>query len=254
MTITPDHINTLITIVRAANTAILAVYHSDFAVQIKDDHSPLTQADKAAHAIIMSGLGSLTPDIPVVSEEGDAAFNRQAVTSQRFWLVDPLDGTREFVARSGQFCVAIALIEDGVPTFGMFSIPTTDTLYYGGQAGSFKKVANEAPIQLHVSSTKTGVVLGSRIDTDGPTADYIAQHFDGYKLKSYGSMLKYGMIAEGLADVYPCIDRPLKLWDVAAGQAVIEGAGGVVTRPDGSQLLYNNPTLLAGDFVARSSV
>lgn len=249
-----DYISNLIDVVRTANQAILDVYHSDFNVEIKSDHSPLTLADKASHKIIMARLNELTPNIPVISEEGDEQFNKQSVMSDTFWLVDPLDGTREFVARSGQFCVAIALIQNGRPQFGMFSVPTMDTIYYGGiNMGSFKKTRDQTTEQIHVSHERTGIVLGSRMDQGGPTGEYIAIHYSDYELQSIGSMLKYALIAEGGADAYPCIDRPLKLWDVASGQAVIEGAGGYVTRPDGSAIDYRNSTLLAGDFVARSN-
>jgi 3'(2'), 5'-bisphosphate nucleotidase len=248
-----DNIDRLLTIVHDANEAVLAVYHSDFNVEIKQDHSPLTQADKASHVIVMDGLRSLTPDIPVVSEEGDREYNEQTVTADKFWLVDPLDGTREFVARNGQFCVAMALIEGGVPTFGMFSIPTMNVVYYGGKAIGSYKIVNDATEAIHVSAQPTNIVLGSRIDTGGPTGEYITRHYGGYELQSYGSMLKFGMIAEGKADAYPCVQRPLKLWDIAAGQALLEGAGGSLMRPDGTPVDYNNPTLLAGDFVASSN-
>lgn len=250
-----QYVDELLTIIAKANAAILDVYHSPFAVEMKADHSPLTQADKQSHTIITNELARLTPDIPVISEEGSQEQNEQAVLADTFWLVDPLDGTREFVARTGQFCVAIALIDKGLPVFGMFSIPTEDIVYYGGKSrGAYKQNGNGIAEAIYAAHSRTGIVLASRIDQGGATADYIAQHFAGDEVRAYGSMLKHGMIAEGKADAYPCIDRPLKLWDLAAGQAVIEGAGGVVTRPDGSQIHYNNPTLLVGDFVARSSV
>ena len=248
-----EHLDALLTIVRQADQAIMNVYSTDFAViEIKqEDSSPLTQADLASNEILTKGLAELFPDIPVVSEEGDKEFNKQTVQGDMFWLADPLDGTREFVARSGQFCVALALIVDGKPQFGLFSIPTTGTVYYGGAAmGSYRKVGDGAPESIQVTTNPTKVVLGSRIDKGGATADYITEYYADYELGSMGSMLKYALIAEGKADVYPCIDRPLKLWDVASGQAVIEGAGGKLTRPDGSAVDYHNQTLLAGDFVA----
>ncbi len=249
------YLNDLLVMVARANVAILDVYHSRFAVEIKSDHSPLTQADKSSHAIITAELARITPGIPVVSEEGNQEFNSQAVLADTFWLVDPLDGTREFVARTGQFCAAIALIDRAVPVFGMFSIPTEDTIYYGGKSlGAYKKIGDAVAQPIYAAHSHMGIVLASRMDQGGATAEYIAQHFGSDELLAYGSMLKYGMIAEGKADAYPCIDRPLKLWDLAAGQAVIEGAGGSVTRPNGSQINYNNSTLLVGDFVARSTV
>ena len=248
-----EHLDDLLALVRRADRAIMDIYGTDFAVvEMKsEDNSPLTQADLASNEIITKGLAELFPDIPVVSEEGDKEQNKQTVQGGTFWLVDPLDGTREFVARSGQFCVAIALIVEGRPQFGLFSIPTTNTVYYGGpDMGSYRKVGDDAPEPIRVATTPTNIVLGSRIDQGGPAADYITEHYSDHELVSIGSMLKYALIAEGKADVYPCIGRPLKLWDVASGQAVIEGAGGTVTRPDGSPIDYHNQTLLAGDFIA----
>ena len=250
-----ENLDNVVALVRRADRAIMDIYGTDFAVveHKQEDNSPLTQADLASNEILIAGLTELFPGIPIVSEEGDKEFNVQTVQSDTFWLVDPLDGTREFVARSGQFCVALALIVDSKPQFGLFSIPSTNTVYYGGAGmGSYRKEGDSAPEPIHVTSVPTKVVLGSRMDKGGATAEYIAEHYSDYELASMGSMLKYALIAEGKADVYPCIDRPLKLWDVASGQAVIEGAGGTLTRPDGSPVDYHNQTLLAGDFVAKA--
>lgn len=250
-----DNLDNLLALVHRADRAIMDIYSTDFAVvEIKaEDNSPLTQADLTSNDILTKGLTELFPDIPIVSEEGDKELNKQTVHGDIFWLVDPLDGTREFVARSGQFCIALALIVDGKPQFGLFSIPATGTVYYGGTGmGSYRKVGDGVAELIQVTAIPTKVVLGSRIDQGGATADYITEHYADYEMASMGSMLKYALIAEGKADVYPCIDRPLKLWDVASGQAVIEGAGGTLKRPDGSPVDYHNQTLLAGDFVAKA--
>ena len=240
-----------------ASRAIMDVYETHFAVEIKDDNSPLTMADRASHDIIVPRLGLILPGVPVISEEdGD---ERRDLTQQilktepAYFVVDPLDGTREFVAKTGQFCPGFALIVEGKPYFGMYAVPTQGVIYYGGPTiGSYKKVGDNPPERLQVSTKSTGVVLASRIDKGGPTAEYVTEHYSGYEVASIGSMMKFGLLAEGKADAYPCIDRPLKLWDLASGHAIIEGAGGIVTRPDGTEIDYRNSTLLAGDFVARA--
>ncbi|MFZ2545224.1 MAG: 3'(2'),5'-bisphosphate nucleotidase CysQ [Candidatus Saccharimonadales bacterium] len=249
------HLDELIAIIHDADKAIMEVYDTHSAVvEMKADNTPLTQADMSSHAILSSGLDELFPDIPIISEEGDQEQNSRMVKDEMFWLVDPLDGTREFVARSGQFCVCVGLIVNGKPYFGIVSVPALGVIYYGGATmGSYKKVGDQPPEIIHVSDHHLGIVLGSRMDKGGPTYDYIADNFAYSEIQSFGSMLKFTMIAEGLADVYPCIQRPLHLWDVAAGHAIVDGAGGTVTRPDGSLIDYNNQTLMAGDFVVSSN-
>lgn len=249
-----QHLDQLIDTVHTADAAVLEIYHSDFAVEMKEDKSPLTMADQSSHVILTEGLRGLFPQIPIISEEGDQEVNKKIVLNETFWLVDPLDGTREFVARSDQFCTCAGLIVNGLPYFGIVSSPALGITYYGGaDMGSFKVDNNGTVKRIHVSKSPTGVVLGSRLDKGGPTYDYIADHYPDLEIQSTGSMLKFIRLAEGLADVYPCIRRPLKLWDIAAGHAILEGAGGSMSKPDGSPIDYHNQTLMAGDFVARSS-
>lgn len=251
-----QRIDELVGIMNDANQAIMNIYATDFDVEIKGDDSPLTLADKASNDIMVPRLEAFF-GLPVISEEDstDKSQETQRVlqAEHAYIVVDPLDGTREFVAKTGQFCPGFALIVDSKPYFGMYSVPTQGLCYYGGPSiGSYKKIGDNAPERIYVAQEPTNTVLASRIDKGGPTADYVHEHYKNYAITSVGSMMKFGMLAEGKADAYPCIDRPLKLWDLAPGHAIVEGAGGIVTRPDGSEINYRNASLLAGDFVARA--
>ena len=251
-----ERLNELLDVIHEADAAIMQVYELQNAVvEMKSDNTPVTQADIAAHNIIMAGIARLFPGIPVLSEEGDAQLNKEIVKSERFWLVDPLDGTREFLERSGHFTVCAALIEDDVPSFGVVSAPALGVTYYGGTSmGSFRKdTGSDSETPIHVSSSRLGVVVGSRMFLNEPTRDYITEHYPGSEILSVGSQLKLPKVAEGAADAYPRIDGPLHLWDLAAGHAILEGAGGSVRRPDGSAVDYHAASLLVGDFVAEAA-
>ncbi len=249
-----EQLGELLDIFQEADKAIMDVYNTDSAVvEIKADDTPVTQADIASHHIVTGGLLRLFPQIPVVSEEGNKDANVRTVQGEQFWLLDPLDGTKEFLARTGHFTICAALIENDKPSFGIISAPALGVTYYGGlEMGSYKKVQGQEAQPIQVSKQRLGVVLGSRSDLNEPTATYIAEHFEGSKIVQVGSQLKLPEIAEGLADAYPRINGPLHLWDLAAGQAILEGAGGTVTKPDGSPVNYHSVTLKVGDFVASS--
>ena len=249
-----EHLGELLDVIQEADRAVMDVYNANSAVvEIKADNTPITQADIASHEIVTRGLARLFPNIPVVSEEGNRETNIRTVQDELFWLVDPLDGTKEFLARTGHFTICAALIESSKPSFGIISAPALGVTYYGGlEMGSFKKEHGQSAQPIEVSKQKLGVVLGSRSDLNEPTAEYIAEHFEGSRIIQVGSQLKLPQIAEGLADAYPRINGPLHLWDLAAGQAILEGAGGTVTKPDGSSLNYHSDTLKIGDFVAIS--
>src|SRR5437763_14662778 len=156
------HLSELLGVVHEADKAVMDVYHSHSAVvETKTDNSPVTQADIASHHILTSGIKRLFPNIPIVSEEGDLQENRQTVKQQQFWLIDPLDGTNEFLARTGHFTICAALIEDDTPSFGVVSAPALGITYFGGPVyGSFKKVGNAEPAPIDVDNDRTGVVLG----------------------------------------------------------------------------------------------
>jgi 3'(2'), 5'-bisphosphate nucleotidase len=240
-----------------AAAAILAVYGEDFDVERKTDASPLTQADLASHRCIVDGLARLTPDIPVLSEEAEhkvAPEMRRAW--RRLWIVDPLDGTREFVKRNGEFSVNIALVEDGVATWGVIQAPVTGAIWHGGSAlGTFRRdMADGEDLRLHVRTPAAHPVhvAASRSHKDGRSEAFIGamrERGDVEQL-NLGSSLKFCRIADGALDLYPRFG-PTCEWDTAAGQAILEGAGGQVVDPRGRALRYNvRDTLLNGDFVA----
>src|SRR5699024_2169228 len=223
-----------------AGKATLPIYHSDFDVQTKADDSPLTQADLTAHRIIHKGLTELTPDWPQLSEEAaDIGFYTRRRWS-RYWLIDPLDGTREFVKKNDQFTVNIALIEDQRPALGAVYAPVYDTLWYGAEDnGAYKQVGAAAATSLRTTAAKTAKprVLVSRSHRSA-AIDALLQRLPDFEPLSMGSSLKFCVIAEGAADFYPRLG-PTSEWDTAAAHAVLQAAGGQVTDLQGQPLRYN---------------
>ncbi|HGY1015813.1 TPA: 3'(2'),5'-bisphosphate nucleotidase CysQ [Aeromonas salmonicida subsp. smithia] len=245
-------------IARAASDTIMAIYSQPFTVEYKGDESPLTAADKGAHEVIVQALAGLTPDIPVLSEESGPEVMGLRHGWSRYWLVDPLDGTKEFVSRNGEFTVNIALIEDGKPLWGLVYAPVLDRLWYGGKGMGAWRVADGKREAIQTLPHQEGApwrVVGSRNHLSRETLDYLARFGDiergEIELVSMGSSLKFCIIAEGGAELYPRL-APTCEWDTAAAQAVLEGAGGSVTRLDGSPLAYNKPDILNPWFVARA--
>ena len=242
----------VIAVARAAAAEILAIYQSEFAVRHKDDRSPLTAADLAAHHCIVDGLRKLTPDIPVLSEESAGITTAQRRGWSTLWLVDPLDGTREFVKRNGEFTVNIALIEHGVTTYGVVQAPVTGALWHGGQRdGAFRRDGDGGDQTLRVRAPATAPlrVAASRSHRDERTALFI-ERMGEIEPIGLGSSLKFCRLAEGGIDVYPRFG-PTSEWDTAAAQAVLEGAGGAVLDLQGRPFRYNQrDTLLNGEFVA----
>ena len=246
-------ISALEPIARAAGDAILAIYCQPFAVEYKQDESPLTAADQGAHEVIVQALARLTPDIPVLSEESDAETMQARLGWSRYWLVDPLDGTKEFVSRNGEFTVNIALIDHGRPVWGLVYAPVLDKLWYGGKEVGAWRVADGTHKAIQTRPHEAGQawrVVGSRNHLSQATLDYLAP-IGEVELVSMGSSLKFCIIAEGGAELYPRL-APTCEWDTAAAQAVLEGAGGSVTQLDGSALAYNKPDILNPWFVARA--
>ena len=240
-------------IARAAGDAILTIYRQPFAVEYKQDESPLTAADQGAHEVIVQALARLAPDIPVLSEESDAETMQARLGWSRYWLVDPLDGTKEFVSRNGEFTVNIALIDHGRPVWGLVYAPVLDRLWYGGKGIGAWRVADGTHKAIQTRPHEAGQawrVVGSRNHLSQETLDYLAP-FGEIELVSMGSSLKFCIIAEGGAELYPRL-APTCEWDTAAAQAVLEGAGGSVTQLDGSALAYNKPDILNPWFVARA--
>jgi 3'(2'), 5'-bisphosphate nucleotidase len=243
-------------IARIAGRAIMEIYAGDFAVQRKGDNSPLTAADLAAHHAIVNGLQVITPQIPVLSEEAsdENDWNVRRHWS-RYWLVDPLDGTREFVKRNGEFTVNIALIEEGSPTIGVVFAPVLDQMYSawtGGHAfleSSYKNVQN---IKVEIRARRRGmplIVAGSRSHAD-PRMLAALDKLGVHELLALGSSLKFCRAAQGAADLYIRYGLTSE-WDTAAGQCVLEQAGGGVITFDGKPLRYNTKeSLLNPDFLA----
>lgn len=248
-------------IARTAGAAIMRIYDADYTIERKDDASPLTAADLAAHHAIVDGLGVLTPRIPVLSEESaeQAAWSERRGWT-RYWLVDPLDGTREFIKHNGEFTVNIALIEDGAPTLGVVYAPALDEMYMAWQGGhAYVEMQNDESndgarsVRRAQISTRARavplVVAGSRSHAD-PRMLAALEKVGPHELISLGSSLKFCRTAQGRADLYIRYGLTSE-WDTAAGQCVLEQAGGGVTRFDGSRLTYNTKeSLLNPDFLA----
>ncbi|MBJ6985384.1 3'(2'),5'-bisphosphate nucleotidase CysQ [Luteimonas sp. MC1750] len=243
----------VVAIARDAGAAIMAVHDGDdFGVRAKADASPVTAADLAAHHCIVHGLTRLTPDIPVLSEESAHAVptGRRRAWS-RFWLVDPLDGTREFLKRNGEFTVNIALVDHGVPVFGVIQAPVGGAVWHGAPGeGAFRRDGDaERPIATRRPATAPLRVAASRSHLDPRTAALL-QRLGAHETIGLGSSLKFCLLAEGGMDAYPRMG-PTSEWDTAAGQAILEAAGGCVLDLQGRPFRYNQrDTLLNGHFIA----
>jgi len=234
-----------------AAAAILAVYESDFAVEQKDDRSPLTAADLASHHLIVEGLGALTPDVPVLSEESAGIAWDARSRWSRYWLVDPLDGTREFVKRNGEFTVNIALIEDHVPVLGVVQQPVGGELAAAWRGGGtwLGKPGEKARRVTTRKRASPLVVAGSRSHASERETELLARLGHCAKLPM-GSSLKFVRIAAAEADLYIRLG-PTSEWDTAAGQCVLGEAGGAVLDLRGEPLRYNaRESLINPDFVA----
>ncbi len=229
-------------IAQSAARRILEVYESDFVTELKDDRSPLTAADLASHATICEGLQRLTPELPILSEEAAALPYAQRSQWARYWLVDPLDGTKEFIKRNGEFTVNIALIEGHAPVLGVVHVPVSHTSYFAGLGlGSFRQVGENAQCELlrtrPVNPQKI-VVCGSRSHGSNAVQEMIRKLPGEVEFISQGSSLKFCLVAEGRADIYPRFGLTSE-WDTAAAQCVVELAGGVVTDTRFQRLSYN---------------
>ena len=233
-------IEPVIKLAHDAGAAILAVYEGDFAVQQKDDESPLTKADLASHRIIAAGLAALTPDIPLISEEGGLAPFAERSGWSRYWLIDPLDGTREFVNRNDEFTVNIALIDQHRPVLGVVYVPVLGLTYAAATGYGARRADADgqlSAITVAGSSAAVPRIVGSRSHR-GSSLDAFLEAVGDYELLPMGSSLKFCRVAEGAADLYPRLG-PTSEWDTAAAQAVVEQAGGMVLCLDGEPLLYN---------------
>jgi 3'(2'), 5'-bisphosphate nucleotidase len=241
-------IEPLIELVEAAGAAIMAVYDTDFDVETKADDSPLTQADLAAHRVLASGLERLTPGIPLFSEESQPPPFEVRSRWERYWLVDPLDGTKEFVNRNGEFTVNVALIEGHRPTLGVVGVPVRGQVYVGMEGEGAYRLSG--PVDVRERQT----LAGRSFDGARPLGVVASRSHGGERLERYlsalgeafgavsrtpvGSSLKLCILAEGAADLYPRLG-PTSEWDIAAAHAVLNAAGGAVWTTDGAPLEYN---------------
>lgn len=239
-----------------AGDRIMEVYRApDFAVRAKGDASPVTEADEAADAIIAAGLRAAFPDLPLITEEQAASH---ALTARTFLIVDPLDGTKEFVQRRGDFTVNIAYVQDGAPVHGVVYAPAQGRLFYtlpgGGaveESGPFDKTGPgpTRPLKVSVPDNAALMVVASKSHRDAATDAYIARYAVA-DMKSAGSSLKFCLLATGEADLYPRLGRTME-WDTAAGDAVLRAAGGLVLRMDDQRpLAYGKPGWDNPHFVA----
>ena len=238
-------------IVARAGAAIMQVYGAGFSVQRKDDNSPLTLADLESQRVLIDGLARITPDIPILSEESAQAPWADRRAWRELWVIDPLDGTREFVKRNGEFTINIALVIEHEALFGMVAAPAQGLLYWGAAGiGAFTRHRGAAQAAIHVAPPQQPLrVVGSRSHASAETAAYLAG-LKPHAMTGVGSSLKFCLIAEGKAELYARFG-PTSEWDTAAGQALLEAAGGHVTRLDGHRLRYNcRETLVNGDFLA----
>lgn len=256
---------------RVAGAAILEVYNREGTIQVrtKDDHSPLTDADIAAHQIIVSALTKLTPDLPILSEESADISWKERQTWPKYWLVDPLDGTKEFVKRNGEFTVNIALIENHVPVLGVVFVPVKDILYSGEKgSGAFIQrdglekqitvasmskggnVKNDANVQAKDEVKDIVKIVASRSHRSAELEAWInktEKTFKKVELLSMGSSLKICLVAEGKADIYPRLALTSE-WDTAAAQAILEAAGGILADTNFKSYRYNHKKNILNPF------
>lgn len=238
-------ISDIIDLAIKAGQRILEIYDTDFDVEKKSDNTPLTAADMAAHNFIVDGLSKLTPEIPILSEESASIPFAERSQWECYWLVDPLDGTREFIKRNGEFTVNIALIDNHESVLGVIYAPVTGVTYYAARGtGTFKKMMSDhadntsaITIQSRPKTPDSTIIAGSRSHR-GDSLEAFLQRVGKYDIISMGSSLKSCLVAEGAADIYPRLG-PTSEWDTAAAQCIVEEAGGSIIKTDGEILRYN---------------
>ena len=249
---TEEIIQNVIGIAEQASSEILRVYRSGFDIEKKQDNTPVTCADLAAHNIIFDSLEQLTPNIPILSEESANISFEERKKWTTYWLVDPLDGTREFIHRTDEFTVNIALIENHKAILGVIYVPVTGTCYYASKGNGAWKIIHGKPatrITTREASKEISVIASSRSVNDRATCDLLKK-IGKHHITTMGSSLKSCLVAEGRADLYPRLG-PTSEWDTAAAQCIIEEAGGAITDTHMKPLQYNTKeSLLNPDFFA----
>ena len=247
--------NQIINLIRNANKAIMEIYHNtDKKVITKKNNTPLTQADLASNKILTQGLENIFPNIPIVSEENEDSLSIPQKYNI-FWLIDPLDGTKEFINRNDEFTSNVALIENNKTRLGFVGVPCKELIYYGGKnfgsksIDKFNKISN---LKYH-SKNKICRVIASKSHLNNKTKEFIKNIDIPTELIQAGSSLKFIKIAEGSADVYPRL-APTSEWDTAAAQAILEGAGGTVTQLNGADIIYGKLNILNPFFIAKGII
>ncbi|MGH1374138.1 MAG: 3'(2'),5'-bisphosphate nucleotidase CysQ [Cellvibrionaceae bacterium] len=253
-----DILEETIRLCELAGEAILEIYHSNDEVEIatKTDNSPVTAADLAAHDVLFNPLAALLPGVPVLSEEGDMPSAQTRAQWRRYWIIDPLDGTKEFIQRNGEFTVNVALIDDGEPILGVVHVPVQKETYAGLAGQGAVKITPDGRSSIHVRSVAEArrqeqvEIMVSRVygaDKVVSLLDRMGDQLGTITTKSMGSSLKFCRVAEGLADLYPRL-APTAEWDTAAAQAVVEAAGGAVVDEQFNRLRYNQKESLLNPF------
>ena len=249
-----DLLADIVALADRAGDVIMQHYRGEIEVKTKADSSPVTAADEAGEAVILEGLSKLTPEIPVVAEEKVAAGDIPEVGDGRFWLVDPLDGTKEFISKNGEFTVNIALIDDSGPLLGVVLAPAREKAWWGWRGhGAWMRDSDGDAKKIQVRPAPAGglTAVASRSHSDQATEDFLDKVGAKERI-SAGSSLKFCLVAEGKADIYPRFG-PTMEWDVAAGHAVLLAAGGHVTTLEGEPFLYRKPDFRNRGFIARAA-
>ncbi len=231
-------------VARDAGRRILEIYQNEFVVASKEDGSPVTAADHAAQEIILKALRELAPEVPVLAEESADVAHAERAHWRRFWLVDPLDGTKEFVSRNGEFTVNIALIERDAPVLGVVHVPVKDVTYAACRGGGAYKRSGASRVAIQAQAydgRRPPRVVASRSHAKRADTEFLAR-LGAHELVTMGSSLKFCLVAEGAADVYPRLGTTME-WDTGAAQCIVETAGGKVVGPDNRPLRYNKPSL-----------
>jgi len=253
----PIDVDALLELVERAGDAIMAIYEHHIEVQTKEDDSPLTKADLASHRLLTEGLRRITPELPVLSEEGAAQSYAERRGWQRYWLIDPLDGTKEFINRNGEFTVNVALIEGNRAVFGIVGVPAQGVVYWGDvKARTAWRRQGETTTRIQSKPFRKGeplVVVASRSHGGERLEQYLttlASEYGKVDRTPVGSSLKLCILAEGRADLYPRLG-PTSEWDIAAAHAVLEAAGGDLWTVSGDPLSYNaKDSVLNPEFIA----
>ena len=245
-------IERLLDLMDKASKAIMEVYEKPYnEVKIKDDNSPVTKADLAANRILNDGLKNLFPEIPIVSEEESSSLNIPK-RNKVFWLIDPLDGTKEFIKKNNEFTCNLALIENNTSTLGFVTVPVKELIYYGGKQFGSKLINKNKKISkvYYKKASGTCRVVASKSHLNKETKKFIDNIQGNVELIQAGSSLKFIKIAEGLADIYPRL-APTSEWDTAAAHAILEGAGGMVLTLDGENIIYGKDDIINPFFIAK---